>query len=186
MALGFGSDLEIMKLLLFSIFSLLLFGQQVDPPFTKQVNKKLEQTFADLWPEQPISPGEINIKDLDVSFSVEDRRLFTLKAEGQKVAYLYMGVARSQHNFFDYAVIFNLELAVQRVVLLVYREDYGGEIGSKRWLRQFEDKTTADKIRIGEDIQGISGATISSNSATAGIGDMLREMQVYKQKNILP
>ena len=57
-------------------------------------------------------------------------------------------------------VILNKDLSIKKVDILVYREAYGGEICSKVFLKQFYGKTSQSKIKIGDDIQGISGATI--------------------------
>ena len=52
---------------------------------------------------------------------------------------------------------------------MVYREDYGGEIGSKRWLSQFISKNRDSILGYEEEITKISGATISVKSMTASI-----------------
>ena len=42
----------------------------------------------------------------------------------------------------------------------MYRENYGGEIGSKRWLRQFQGKSTEDELAYKKNIAAISGAQV--------------------------
>jgi hypothetical protein len=49
---------------------------------------------------------------------------------------------------------------------------------SARWLRQFEAKTGADPLRLGGDIHGIVGATLSSRAATEGVRRALALYQV--------
>ena len=53
--------------------------------------------------------------------------------------------------------------------MIKYREAYGGEVGSKAWLNQFIAYTDSSKYKIGDDISGITGATISVHSVTKGI-----------------
>ena len=43
---------------------------------------------------------------------------------------------------------------------MVYREDYGGEISSKRWLSQFNNSNLNSRFEYGDNISAISGATI--------------------------
>ena len=68
---------------------------------------------------------------------------------------------------------------------MVYREDYGGEIGSKRWLKQFIGKTQNDELRYGDNIAAISGATISVQVMTKAMNDLLKSIKTLHSKNIL-
>ena len=77
---------------------------------------------------------------------------------------------------FDYVVIFDRGLIVKKIKILAYREDYGGEITSKRWLRQFAGLTGVDEIKYGTDIKAISGATISAVSMTDAVNDLLKNV----------
>ena len=60
------------------------------------------------------------------------KRLLSIISNNQKIGYAYLGTAPSQTKYFDYIVIFDDNLTIQSIKILVYREDYGGEIGSKR------------------------------------------------------
>ena len=77
----------------------------------------------------------------------------------------------------------NWKIAKSKV--LVYREDYGGEIGSKRWLKQFIGKTENDSLKYGDDIVAISGATISVRSMTTAINNLLASIKILRQNNQL-
>ena len=69
--------------------------------------------------------------------------------------------------------------------MLIYREDYGGEIGSKRWLRQFIGKTSKDKLKYQKDIMAISGATISASSMTIAVNAFLQNLAILHQNKVL-
>jgi len=60
-------------------------------------------------------------------------------------------------------------LEVDNVVLMVYREEIGSQVHKKRFMRQFFGKTLRDPIAIDQDINGITGATVSSWSIARGI-----------------
>lgn len=65
-----------------------------------------------------------------------------------------------------FAVGVSAEGILQDVQVMVYREPRGEEIQDRRFRRQFAGKRTRDPIALGRDIDAISGATISSRSAT--------------------
>ena len=70
------------------------------------------------------------------------------------------------------------EMAIlTKTKILVYREDYGGEIGSKRWLKQFIGKTPNDELRYQQNIVAIYRATISVSSMTSAVNDLLRKSE---------
>ena len=75
-----------------------------------------------------------------------------------------MGNAPSKTDLFDYLVLLDKDQIVLKTKIIAYREDYGGEIGSKRWLQQFNGKKSTDDLRYGDNIAVISGATISVRS----------------------
>jgi major membrane immunogen (membrane-anchored lipoprotein) len=77
------------------------------------------------------------------------------------------------------------ELIILKTKVLVYREDYGGEIGSKRWLKQFTGKMYNDDLRYGDNIVAISGATISVKSFTDAINNLLISLKKLHSKKIL-
>ena len=68
-----------------------------------------------------------------------------------------------------FLVIFDLQGHINHSEIIKYREPYGGEISSPRWLRQFKQKDDSSSFGVGADIDGISGATISVNSVSRGI-----------------
>jgi len=67
----------------------------------------------------------------------------------------------------------------------VYREDRGGEIGSKRWLRQFIGKSKGEFLKYQKDIAAISGATISVKSMTTEVNKILKTVGILYTKKQL-
>ena len=69
---------------------------------------------------------------------------------------------------------------LQDVQVMVYREPHGDEIRERRFRAQFAGKKLQDPLVVGKDIDAISGATISSNSAAyaarkgLALADLLR------------
>jgi Na+-translocating ferredoxin:NAD+ oxidoreductase RnfG subunit len=75
---------------------------------------------------------------------------------------------------------------LQDIQVMVYREPHGDEIRERRFRAQFAGKKLQDPLVVGKDIDAISGATISSNSAAyaarkgLALADLLRRRSVEK------
>lgn len=57
--------------------------------------------------------------------------------------------------------------------ILAYREAYGGEVAQEAWRAQFRGRKAGDPLRVGRQVRNVSGATISTNSVTAGVARCL-------------
>lgn len=113
---------------------------------------------------------------------VSKENFFRIKNEGKLLGYVYLDQAPSKTAEFDYLVIFDKDLAIARAKVLVYREEYGGEIGSRRWLRQFTGKSKASELG---HIAAISGATISVRSMKKAVKDILTSVEILQKNQVL-
>ena len=68
-----------------------------------------------------------------------------------------------------FLVLFDLKGTIIKSSIVKYREPYGGGVSNSNWNTQFEGKNFKSSFDVGDDIQGISGATISVNSVSKGI-----------------
>lgn len=66
---------------------------------------------------------------------------------------------------------------VRSVRVLAFHEplDY---LPTDRWYRQFKGKTREDRLRIGSDVHGVVGATLSARAAAEGVRRMLAYWEV--------
>ena len=69
----------------------------------------------------------------------------------------------------SFLVLFDNSGKILYTEIIKYREPHGGEISSRRWLNQFINKIDSSSFKVGTEIDGISGATISVNSVSKGI-----------------
>jgi hypothetical protein len=92
-----------------------------------------------------------------------------LRTREGEAGYVYRGRERGKVEWMDFAVALGADGKVRRVLLTVYREPVGGEVGSRRFMDQFRGKDAGSTLAPGRDIDGISGATISSRSLAAGV-----------------
>ena len=93
-----------------------------------------------------------------------DDTFYSISEDDSIIGYLAVTDAPSKFHRFDYYVLFNDKEEILKVEVLHYRENYGGEICSKNWLKQFVGIDTENYSNFNREIDGISGATISVNS----------------------
>ena len=150
----------------------------------KKVDKVITSTFdvEEFSFDAKIIPAEI-AKELPSKF--EKDNFFEIKSEDKLLGYAYVSKAPSKTAQFDYLVLVDPELVIVKANVLIYREEYGGEIGSKRWLSQFIGKTKEDEFRYGDNIDAISGATISVRSMTNAMNDLMGSLKTLNEKGIL-
>ena len=120
-----------------------------------------------------------------LAIKITDTNFFKIVSETEVLGYYYLGQAYGKADYFDFIVIFDKDLIVSKVKVLVYREDHGGEVGSKRWLKQFIGVTTEKHLKYQDDIVGISGATISVKSMTNEVNKLLKTVHILQTKNQL-
>lgn len=121
-----------------------------------------------------------------------DTKEMTLTAEQQKKASLIAGRSFSDPHFryivgkngdHNISYAFPIEVigkvrpitlligihpdgSINTVEVLIYRESQGSEVRYPSFLSQFKGKKKEDALRLGNDIQSVSGATLSSRGVT--------------------
>ena len=98
-----------------------------------------------------------------------DDTFYSISEYDSIIGYLAVTDAPSKFHRFDYYVLFNDKEEILKVEILHYRENYGAEICSKRWLKQFVGIDTKNSQVYNNSVDGISGATISVNSVKKDI-----------------
>ena len=93
-----------------------------------------------------------------------DEIFYSISEHDSSIGYLAVTDAPSKFHMFDYYILFDNEAEILKVEILHYRENYGAEICSKRWLKQFVSIDTKNSQAYNNSVDGISGATISVNN----------------------
>lgn len=130
---------------------------------------------------------KLNQGQLPNGIKLGNDKVYKVLVEGQHKGYAYLGEAPSKERNFDFVVMFdNEKMAIRKSKVLIYRETFGREIGSQRWLAQFEGKTPSSApAKFGENIDAISGATISARSMTNAVNKVLKNMGALQKANLL-
>ena len=164
------------------IFSLLLFMSFGVP---KSLDKKVDKEVKDVFEVGSYSFNTVAISSelkSKLPSKITDENMFQIRSKETLLGYVYLDKAPSKTAQFDYLVIFDKDLKIARTKVLTYREEYGGEIGSRRWLSQFVGKSDSNSL---DDIAAISGATISVRSMKNAIHNILDSVGILHMKNII-
>lgn len=171
------------------LISLLTIATQVEAfqlkkSILKKVKKELVKTFDDkslVLESIPVS-NEVNAK---LHKTIAKDHLNKIIKDSEVIGYAYIAKAPSKTDEFDFLIILDKNLIIKKANVLIYREDYGGEIGSKRWLKQFIGKTSGKQLKYTKDIIAISGATISALSMTVAVNTFLKDVAILNENQVL-
>lgn len=166
--------------------ALLLFGfgtQQISPKLQEKIDNAVQTTYevTDFSLEHISVGSELNGQ---TPSELGGENLFKITEEGSILGYVYVGQAPSMKKIFDYVVLLNPDRSIKKSKILIYREDYGRQVGSQRWLKQFIGKKAGQSLTYGEDIDAISGATISAKSMTLAVDQVLESMQILDENQV--
>ena len=144
--------------------------------------KRTTKVISKLWEDQAmqVTPVEFN-QTIISEHGLKTPELYNLLSDsGEAHAYMCMRSAPSKADDFTYMVIYDLDFKVKHVEVLEYRENYGGEISSKRFLRQFQGSDSSNRLIMGEHVDGITGATISVKSIVHSINVLNKQLSELK------
>jgi hypothetical protein len=149
-----------------------------------RIIKKADKELSKFYKTTNFVKNEIVISEssnLQTPTNFKEGSFFRILSNEQFLGYGYLGSAMGKAAKFDYLVLFDDQFIITKTKVLIYREEYGGEIGSKRWLKQFEGKASSSKeLMYNEDIIPISGATVSVQAMTKAMNDLLKSISILQ------
>lgn len=166
------------------LLSLTLVSFSLPKKLEKKVHKEIKNTFEveSFNLEAVVISEEINSL---LQQRIGKENLFKINANNELLGYAYVSKAPSKTDEFDYLILLDKDLIVTKTKILIYREDYGGEIGSRRWLKQFIGKKSSDRLIYEKDIVAISGATISALAMTNAMNVFLQDLKILHNNQVL-
>ena len=148
--------------------------------YQKKIDKEIVSIFEiDGYQQEAVVIDPVILEQMSDDFNPEG--LFRIIIGEDHLGYFYLGTAPSKADDFDYMVVFDKDMVIKKIKILAYREDWGGEITSKRWLKQFNGSDLETSLKYGGDIMGISGATISARSMTIAVNNLLQNLSKLAQ-----
>lgn len=171
-------------LILVVAFSIGLLSFKLPSNLQKKITKEIKITFSieKYELDEVAVPDSVNVL---LKNKIQKNKLFKILLSKELVGYAFIDKAPSKTDEFDFLILFDADLIVKKAKVLIYREDYGGEIGSKRWLKQFIGKKGNDILVYEKDIIAISGATISAYSMTVGVNKLLHTVSELQKHKVL-
>jgi len=182
-------------LLLYVVFALSWFKPAINagdyqwqPTISKSFKKKIDKQIVKLW----------KVKDAQFELIPKQHLFYKLQENDTLLGYLAIKTANgctvagcsgeqkdtsinqaddAEYEDFTYMVLYNKQHVVEKVSILEYNSTHGFEICSSAWLKQFKGYH-GGSLKVGKNVDGISGATISANSLTLDLElthDLLKE-----------
>jgi len=74
-----------------------------------------------------------------------------------------------KHEMVKYALAISANGSIKGIEIMEYVESYGYEVADATWRQQFVGKTSGSTLKLKQDIQNLSGATLSCKHLTDGI-----------------
>ncbi|MBC8256015.1 MAG: FMN-binding protein [Candidatus Marinimicrobia bacterium] len=107
---------------------------------------------------------------------------WTISNNDTTIAYALMDNVLGKSMPITFLILVDLDGKIMSTKVIKYREAYGGEVDNKNWLAQFTDFSDKSDYKVGKNIDGISGATISVNSLTKGVQKIAVLFPLIKDK----
>lgn len=134
------------------------------PSIYSITKKRADKVMSKYWEDEEYYLTRVSFS------SPEQPEIYSVQQGNSKAfAFVLFAEAMGKVDTFTYLIIFKPDGKIEKVSVLLYKENYGGEIASKRFLRQFEGKSNGLNLEYNQDIDGISGATISVQAITRDI-----------------
>lgn len=148
-----------------------LFAQQRVYLDEQQALKLVFQRSEQVLPEDhDLTPDQERSIALSLRYRLASRgqRVWRGVTGGRTDGYAMVLNEVGKEQYITFIVGIAPDFRVQRVALMVFRESRGWEVEDARFTNQFRGKTSSDRLIIGADINGITGATLSSQAFCRG------------------
>jgi len=122
---------------------------EVTPALRDEVSARLNGTRASVWEGHWI--------------------VFRMQRGTTLLGHAFVVEESGKHRPITFVVGLRPDGRVADVAVMAYREAYGGEIRSARFLSQYHDKGPSDAVRPYRDIRNVAGATLSVEAASRAV-----------------
>lgn len=134
----------------------------------------VNEAQALLFPNKSLSKNPVIITD-DLQEKLRSASSIRHPFQGDRIwktadgSWFIVDEVVGKHEMITYAVALNSSGSIMGVEILEYVESYGYEVAEAQWRKQFTGKSAANPIKLNQDIQNISGATLSCKHLTDGV-----------------
>tara|TARA_B100000131_G_scaffold320125_1_gene367493 strand:+ start:413 stop:985 length:573 start_codon:yes stop_codon:yes gene_type:complete len=150
-----------------------------NPPYYEQHYATKQEALAKSFSESTqfeeilvtFNQQEIETLNKKIGWKINETEFKLIKAiskENNEIGYAMVLHEKGKYHPITFLVAVTTDYKIKNIVVMIYREKIGKGVRKKRYLKQYKDKTKKDPLIVDYDIMGLSGATISSWSITAG------------------
>ena len=108
-------------------------------------------------------------KNARLRFISDQIYLWEISLDDSFIGIVVLDNVKGKSQPITFVVFFDSLGLVKKSHIIKYREPIGGDVSNQHWLNQFFGKSIQSNFKVGKNIDGISGATISVNAVTRGI-----------------
>ena len=112
-------------------------------------------------------------KASDVRVRLETQKVWRAKAGDKFLGWVIVDEVLGKHEFITWVLALNADGSVKHLEIMDYRETYGYQVREETWRAQFYGKQHGAKLKLDDDIQNVSGATLSCRHITDGVKRLL-------------
>jgi hypothetical protein len=169
----FQKSIAILSMALIAIFALSSWGEDISDSHDRKLDRFVAKSFGSKLVKKHLVAipdslqvfNENNFYQLSLSDSLVGYMSFNRANSCRVGGCVAFDSANRGSNFdpFYFATIYEPNMSIRQVKILEYYSDFGYEVSSKKWLKQFIGKSSCEKD-LEDKIDGISGATISVKS----------------------
>jgi Na+-translocating ferredoxin:NAD+ oxidoreductase RnfG subunit len=95
--------------------------------------------------------------------------VYIAKNGDENLGYGFIGYTKGKSSFIKYFVAITPDGKIHSIEIMSYRGEKGSEVRHEIFKKQFAGKSLGSNIKVGADINAISGATISSQAVTNSV-----------------
>lgn len=150
---------------------IVLFGCAASPPSDRgnQELSAVQQAF-------PAATGlrEVSIPhDAHAFGNADQMTVKVIQNHSVSLGYCVGATVAAKSGPFRICVLVDSNLLVRRASVVSYTWDRGRDVRKLKFTHQFEGKGADDPIQIGQDIDAMTGATLSSKAMAQGVRDVV-------------
>jgi len=187
-----------MKLL--TIIAPVIFSLFINSNYGEEINfnpRLLHKELGALFSGEDYQMHEFRLPDSIVGNNRVNGKFFTIMSSQSEKYLAYIGRVYScrtgscssqsvnnpegEYEYFDYFILFDSQKRITVVRVYNYEASHGQEIMVKGWLNQFTGFNGTKTLRVGKEIDSISGATISALAITADVQQKASFLQLLEK-----
>jgi len=134
-------------------------------------------------------PSTVEVYEIPASRGVEstprpgNAEVSEIRGASGLLGYCVESEVAGRSGPFMIRVLVDPQLVIVRAAVISYPWSHGRDVCRSTFTDQFRGRGPEDSIQVGEDIDAMSGATISCNAMTGGVREGLKLLKQFKSKS---